>query len=49
MGVRWLKIRKMNDKMRRHGGKMRQMRDVPSVFTTLMNDKMKQDGAKFEQ
>ena len=29
----WLKMAKMSDKMRQDGGKKRQMRDVPSLFT----------------
>ena len=32
MGIRWLKMGKMSDKMRQDGGKMRKKRDVPSGF-----------------
>ena len=35
MGIIWLKMNKMSDTMRRHSGKMRKMKDVLSVFTTL--------------
>ena len=35
MGIRWLKMDKMSDKMRRHSGKMPKMKDVLSVFTAL--------------
>ena len=35
MGIRWLKMDKMSDKMRRHSGKMPKMKDVLSVFATL--------------
>ena len=32
MGIRWLKMDKMSDKMRQDGGKMRKMKDVSSVL-----------------
>ena len=35
MGIRWLKMGRMSDKMRQDGGEMRQMRDVSSVLGPL--------------
>ena len=32
MGIRWLKMGKMSDKMRQDGAKMRKMEDVSSVL-----------------
>ena len=32
MGIRWLNMGRMSDKMRQDGGKMRKMTDVPSRF-----------------
>ena len=32
MGIRWLKMGKMSDKIMQDGGKMRKMRDVSSVL-----------------
>ena len=33
MGIRWLKMGKISDRMRQDGAKMRKMAHVPSVFT----------------
>ena len=33
MGIRWLKMGKISDRMRQDGTKMRKMAHVPSVFT----------------
>ena len=35
MGIRWLKMGKMSDKMRQDGAKMRNVRDVSSVLGLL--------------
>ena len=35
MGIRWIKMGKVSDKMRQDGAKMCKMKDVPGIFTAF--------------